>query len=116
MFMAPADVLLQVQVAYCPEPGLSDCVDLQLPAGAVLGDALHASGLLARHGLALQGLRVGIWSRVQELDTPLRAQDRVEIYRPLQVDPKEARRQRYKRDRPGRPVKRNATGPRPKQD
>ena len=44
-------------------------------------------------------LKAGIWSRVRDLSTPLRDLDRVEIYRPLQVDPKEARRLRYKRDR-----------------
>lgn len=40
-------------------------------------------------------LRVGIWGRVRPLDTPLRERDRIEVYRPLTVDPKEARRQRY---------------------
>ncbi len=117
--MAPAEALLQVHVAYCPEPGLSDIVELQLPTGAVLLDALHASGLLTRHGLmldgrVLDGLQAGIWSRVRDFNTPLRARDRVEIYRPLQVDPKEARRQRYKRDRPNRPSKANPPLGKPK--
>ncbi|MDO9095204.1 MAG: RnfH family protein [Rubrivivax sp.] len=101
--MAPADRRLRVQVVYCPEPGQTERVDLQLPAGAVLADALLASGLPARFGLSPEGLRAGIWSRVQEPATRLRDLDRVEIYRPLQVDPKEARRQRYRRDRRDRP-------------
>lgn len=96
--MAPAEAL-QVEVVYCPGPGRIETCTLQLPAGALLSDALNASGLLQRHGLALEGLKAGIWSRVHELTAPLRDRDRVEIYRPLLVDPKEARRLRYKRDR-----------------
>ena len=40
--------------------------------------------------------KIGVWGRLRPLDTPLRARDRIEVYRPLTVDPKEARRQRYK--------------------
>jgi uncharacterized protein len=40
-----------------------------------------------------------VWGRVTPLDHVLRDGDRVEIYRPLTVDPKEARRLRYKRQR-----------------
>ncbi len=90
---------LRVEVAYCPSPGVADLVALDLPAGAVLADAVAASGLLVRHGLELDGLRVGIWCKPREPATPLRDHDRVEIYRALTVDPKEARRLRYKRGR-----------------
>ena len=93
--MAPAEVL-RVEVAYCPGPGVADVVALQLPVGAVVQDALVASGVLQRHGLTVQDLRVGVWCHPCELATALRDRDRVEIYRPLIVDPKEARRQRYK--------------------
>lgn len=89
----------RVEVVYCPRPGQVDTVTLQLPAGAVLADALQASGLLQRHGLRLEGLTAGIWSRARPHDSLLREDDRVEIYRPLTVDPKEARRLRYKRQR-----------------
>lgn len=94
---------LHVEVAYCPGPGEADVVALDLPAGAVLADALVASGLLPRHGLPLDGLRVGVWCRPCEPTTALRENDRVEIYRPLTVDPKEARRLRYKRGRTLKP-------------
>lgn len=96
--MAPADTL-QVEVAYCASPGVADVVLLQLPAGALLSDALGASGVLERHGLSAPDLRVGVWCKSRDLTTVLRDRDRVEIYRPLTVDPKEARRQRYKRDK-----------------
>jgi putative ubiquitin-RnfH superfamily antitoxin RatB of RatAB toxin-antitoxin module len=98
--MAPAE-RLRVEVVYCPKPGLNDLVALQLPEGSTLADALHASGLMQRHSLPLEGLRVGVWCKAKELSTPLRDRDRVEIYRPLIVDPKEARRQRYRRHKSG---------------
>jgi putative ubiquitin-RnfH superfamily antitoxin RatB of RatAB toxin-antitoxin module len=87
---------LDVEVVYCPRPGQCDQVVLALEAPATVTSALQASGLLERHNLVLGELRVGIWGRVQGPDTPLRARDRVEVYRALQVDPKEARRLRYK--------------------
>jgi putative ubiquitin-RnfH superfamily antitoxin RatB of RatAB toxin-antitoxin module len=86
-----------VEVAYSPRPGLVDCVNLSLPAGATLAEALDASGLISRHGLDPAILRCGVWCKVKDPATMLRDRDRVEIYRPLRVDPKEARRQRYKR-------------------
>lgn len=90
---------MNVEVVYCPAPGQVDRVDLALQEGATLRHALAASGVLQRHGLSLDGLRVGIWCKARELDAPLRDCDRVEIYRPLTVDPKEARRLRYRRTR-----------------
>jgi putative ubiquitin-RnfH superfamily antitoxin RatB of RatAB toxin-antitoxin module len=88
--------LLRLAVAYSPEAGRVDVVSLMLAPGATVSDALQASGLLLRHGLALAGMQVGVWCRRCDLATPLRDRDRVEIYRALQVDPKEARRQRYR--------------------
>ncbi len=46
-------------------------------------------------------MRCGVWGRPQAPDWPLRDGDRVEVYRVLTVDPKEARRLRYKRQRRG---------------
>lgn len=89
---------LQVSVAYSPRAGEVDETTLSLEPGAALADALQASGVLQRHGLGEPGeLKVGIWGRAKPLDTPLREHDRVEVYRPLQVDPKEARRLRYRK-------------------
>ncbi len=94
--MAPAEGLMRVEVLYCPRPGQVDRTELQLAPGATLAQALAASGVLQRHGLDAATVRAGIWCRVQPPDTPLRDQDRVELYRPLTVDPKEARRLRYR--------------------
>ena len=89
--------MIEVEVIYCPRPSVLDRTVLALPPGCTLGQALAASGVLQRHGLQAEGLAAGVWGRRQPLDHPLRARDRVEVYRPLQCDPKEARRQRYRR-------------------
>lgn len=98
--MAPAEpALLRIEVAYSPGPGQVDVVPLQLPPGTRLLDAVQASGLCERHALDAAALRTGLWGRPQPADALLRDRDRVEIYRPLKVDPKEARRLRYQRTR-----------------
>lgn len=98
--MAPADTgLLRIELVYCPQPGAADMLTLELMPGATVGDVLRLSGILERHALPLDGLRVGVWCKARELSSVLRDRDRVEVYRPLTVDPKEARRQRYRRTR-----------------
>jgi putative ubiquitin-RnfH superfamily antitoxin RatB of RatAB toxin-antitoxin module len=91
---------VKVEVCYSPAPGVVDRCELLLPAGSTLWQAVQASGLLQRHpelaGHAADGLNAGIWGRRQPADAVLRNRDRVELYRPLKVDPKEARRQRYR--------------------
>ncbi len=95
--MAPAE-RLHVSVAYSPRAGEVEEVELDLPAGATLIEAIRASGLIERYPeLDLAAARIGVWGRVQPPSHPLRERDRVEIYRALQVDPKEARRLRYRK-------------------
>ena len=66
-----------------------------LEAVASVRAAVERSGLLeAMPELRLQALDVGINHRRCGWDTLVRDGDRIEIYRPLQVDPKEARRMR----------------------
>ncbi len=86
---------IQVVVAHAPREGVVELQDLQLPAGSTLQEALQACGKLSQAGLVPDGLKVGIWGKVRELSHVLRDRDRVELYRGLLVDPKEARRQRY---------------------
>lgn len=90
---------LWIEVVYCPQPGITDSVRLELASPATVALALQASGVLQRHGLDAGHVRTGVWNHVREADFALRDGDRVEIYRPLTVDPKEARRLRYKRHR-----------------
>ena len=92
-------VELCVDVVYCPSPGINDFTSLRVAEGATVMDALTSSGVLQRHALAEEGLRLGVWGKAREASSLLRDRDRVEIYRPLKVDPKEARRLRYQRHR-----------------
>ncbi|GAC1621153.1 MAG: hypothetical protein NVS9B10_03610 [Nevskia sp.] len=78
-----------------PEGG--DRTALQLPPGTTLREAIRRSGLLQRQAeLDEAVISAGVFGRLRELDEPLADGDRVEIYRPLQADPKLARRQRVK--------------------
>ena len=62
---------------------------LRLPAGSRVADALQAAGCTPE-------LDVGIWGRKRAADTLLAPGDRVEVYRALRVDPKTARRERFR--------------------
>lgn len=75
-------------------------IALDLEEGVTVGQAIERSGILQRypHVELILG-RVGIFGKVVDLGTRLRDGDRVEIYRPLEADPKEARRRRVKRSR-----------------
>jgi uncharacterized protein len=110
--MDPAEAI-GVEVVYCAAPHQVDLTPLRLAPGATVRDALRASGLLQRHGLNEGDVCVGLWGRACTLDLTLRERDRVEVYRALLVDPKEARRQRYKGKgkggRAGQPVSGNPT-------
>lgn len=68
-------------------PQRQELVALELEAGATVRTALAAAGLTAVHA-------VGIYGRRATLDTRLADGDRVEVYRPLQVEPQAARRRR----------------------
>lgn len=87
---------IQVLVVYSPAPRQVVELPVQVPTGTTVALALEASGLLQRFPeLVLADVLLGIWGRKTSLAQPLRAQDRVEIYRLLTVDPKVARRERF---------------------
>jgi len=67
---------------------------LELQEGATVATALQASADQVTDPVGPATRQVGIWGRVCSTDTLLRDGDRVEIYRPLEIDPKEARRLR----------------------
>jgi putative ubiquitin-RnfH superfamily antitoxin RatB of RatAB toxin-antitoxin module len=70
-------------------------MQLTLPAGAKVRDAVLASGILERHPEIDVGRhKIGIYGKVVGASALLADGDRVEIYRPLLLDPKEARRRR----------------------
>ena len=85
---------LEVEVAYATSD-VQVVMPLELTAGATVGEAIRESGILHRlPEIDLGRNAVGIYGRLVGMDTPLESGDRVEIYRPLAVDPRERRRRR----------------------
>ncbi len=68
--------------------------EVVLPASATIEDALLASRVREASSDAASATKFGIWGKVVESTQALRDGDRVELYRPLKIDPKEARRLR----------------------
>ena len=96
-----AEASIEVQVCHSL-PDSSFLRSLTVPAGTTLGQALEQSGVLREFpGIDLAVNMVGIYGKKKSLDTVLREHDRIEVYRPLQADPKEARRRRAS----GKPLK-----------
>ena len=87
---------LRVEVVYAL-PGAQTVIALAVAPGRSVAEAIADSGIAVRHPELRgrpQALCVGIFGRRVSPDTQLSDGDRIEIYRPLQVDPKEARRAR----------------------
>lgn len=85
---------IRVEVAYAL-PTQQVLLQLNLPHGATVESAIVHSGVLAQFPeIDLARNKVGIFSKIVALDTPVRDRDRIEIYRSLIADPKEIRRQR----------------------
>jgi hypothetical protein len=91
---------VSIEVVYAL-PGRQVLRRLTLPGGSTVGDAIRASGLTGEL-LEIDPARVGIHGKPVSLDATLRDRDRVELYRPLQADPKEVRRARAGRKRAGK--------------
>lgn len=101
---------LLVTVVVCVAPRETREQTVELRPGSTVADALDAlvaSGMVCSDALLPKGtgqtdaeppsLAVGVWGRVVDREVVLKHLDRVEIYRPLTVDPKVARRERFAR-------------------
>lgn len=85
---------LRVEVVYAM-PDAADVVPVSLNEGATVSDALRESGLIERHPALRDGeARLGIHGEEVPPERRVADGERVEVYRPLAVDPKEARRRR----------------------
>ena len=94
---ARRDSRIRVAVACTPRAGMAVEVDVEVAAESSALDAIRASGLLERFSeIDISTQSIGIWGRRCALDASVREGDRIEIYRPLAADPKEARRRRAK--------------------
>jgi putative ubiquitin-RnfH superfamily antitoxin RatB of RatAB toxin-antitoxin module len=90
---------MEVEVVYAL-PEREDAVRLRLAPGATVADAVRASGILARHPeIDFAHSKLGVYGRLVTPQTRLADGDRVEVYRPLLIDPKEARRRRALKER-----------------
>mgnify|MGYP000116714398 FL=1 len=88
-----AESIIRVEVVFAtPERQILRV--LELPQGATVAEAIASSGLQASFGrVDFDQLEVGIWGRVTARSCVLQADDRVELYRPLARDPRDARRE-----------------------
>ncbi|KMY86876.1 UPF0125 protein yfjF [Candidatus Paraburkholderia calva] len=91
---------LHIDVCYGLPEGASFSARVDLRDGATVCEAIQASGVLARHPeIDLATQKVGVFGKLRPLDAALAELDRVEIYRPLKVDPKTARQRRVDKTR-----------------
>ena len=83
-----------VEVAYAL-PDTQEIFSVEVEQGATVRDAIVRSGILDHFPeIDLEQNKVGVFGKLTKLDQPVRAKDRVEIYRPLIADPKAVRKQR----------------------
>jgi len=92
---------IRVEVVYARAHAQA-VVTLELEQGARVADALAASGLTDFPGQPPSRHYIGIWGAPASPDTELSDRDRVEIYRELIADPKQARRQRARQQKKAR--------------
>lgn len=89
-----ADESMTVEVAYA-KPEEQRIIELQVPSGTTVAQAIERSGIRELFPeIDLNQNKVGIFGKLSSLDAVLQPGDRVEIYRPLIADPKEARKRR----------------------
>ena len=89
-----AEAQIRVEVVYA-KPGEQVLEQLQVPADQTIESVIRRSGLLERFPeIDLATNKVGIFGKAAALTGKLNDGDRIEIYRPLIADPKEARKKR----------------------
>lgn len=90
-------VFFQVEVVYA-QPHIQVLKKFEVPTGCTIEQAIKYSGILDQFPeIDLTKNKLGIFGKFAQPKTCLQAYDRVEIYRPLVIDPKEARRIRAKK-------------------
>ncbi|MAD14625.1 MAG: RnfH family protein [Alteromonadaceae bacterium] len=88
------DKQINLEVAYAL-PDRQALLEVVVETGHTVEEAIQASGILQRFDdIDLTKSKVGIWNRTCKLTDVPQDGDRIEIYRPLIADPKEARRRR----------------------
>ena len=89
-----ADELIDVEVAYATEQQ-QVVIQIQTCNPTSILEAIQASGLLSRFPeINLNSQKTGIFGQLAELSHTVHHGDRIEIYRPLKINPMDARRQK----------------------
>lgn len=87
-----SDARLRATVVYCTRDR-QWVLGVEVPLGSTLRDAVVASGLPQQVAeLDTAALDLGVFNDPRDADEPVRDGDRIEVYRPLAIDPKQARR------------------------
>lgn len=88
--------MMEIVLVFAPAAREVHELNLRVPEGTTLKEALRLAGWLERFPCIEQGsVAIGVWGRKASATTLLRPGDRVEMYRELRVDPKVARRERF---------------------
>ncbi len=90
-------IMFNIEVAYADQTQQA-LIGLQVAPGTSVLEAIYQSNILTQFStIDLSYYKVGIFSEIVTLTTRVQAGDRVEIYHPLLIDPKVARKQRAKK-------------------
>lgn len=83
---------MQVEIVFAL-PGRQVLQSMELPEGSTVADAIRRSALMREFpAVDFDQLQAGVWGKLVERGRVLLDGDRVELYRPLMMDPREARR------------------------
>jgi putative ubiquitin-RnfH superfamily antitoxin RatB of RatAB toxin-antitoxin module len=86
---------INVEVTYVASAEQQSSITVQVPPDCTVENAILQSGILRKFPkIDLQKNKVGIFGQLATLTASLREGDRIEIYKPLIIDPKHARRLR----------------------
>lgn len=83
---------MKIDIYYSPTERKIECVTVDVPEGAMLGESMPAS--LAAMVIS-EALSTVVWGRVVTKTYQLQVGDRIELLRGLRVDPMTARRERF---------------------
>ncbi|MGY8813666.1 MAG: RnfH family protein [Gammaproteobacteria bacterium] len=91
--------MINVEIAYATEKYV-EIIAVKVNRGAKVMEAIHQSGIMQMYPESnIKIGNIGIFSKICSEDTQLNDGDRIEIYRPLKADPKDARRNRATRQK-----------------
>ena len=95
--VSPSEQSIEVEIAYAL-PQHQFLKRIAVPNGITVEQAIRLSGINKLFpDVDWASQKIGIFGKLTALDTVLQTNDRIEIYRPSQCDPKENRRIRYKK-------------------